>query len=61
MRSGKQICDSPQGEEYGAKTDDGHNGYSPAPPAHGKTQMQQGSVQKPGNERPGFLGIPMPV
>src|SRR3989339_397215 len=61
MHSPQQISHTPEGKKNCAKPDNSHDCRPPAPPAHGEPLMQNSRVNEPGDQGPGFLGIPLPV
>src|SRR4029453_8986657 len=48
-------------EQQGGQADDRQPGGAAAPPAGGGAGMEVGGEHRPGDERPGLLGIPAPV
>ena len=56
-----QVIDSKIGDEDTEKTDDRHDCNFFPGPASNHARMQQGSIDEPGDQRPGFFRVPAPV
>ena len=61
VQARKQEVHAKIGEEHGHKAKKRHPGQKTAAFSARKTGVQGESVEKPGDERPGLLGIPVPV
>ncbi len=61
MQTSKQEVDSEIGEKNRSNADNRQPGNTAARPSPGKAGMEGQGIDKPGNDRPGLLGIPAPV
>ena len=61
VQAGEEKIHPVIGKDDRQKTNNGYPGDPFPGPASDKTGMQGNGIHKPGNQRPGFLGIPAPV
>ena len=61
MQSGEKEVHTQEGEKHGEESNDGHEGCLSSSPANGQTLMEQGRIEKPRNQGPGFFWVPIPI
>ena len=60
MQAGQQEVHPGEGEDDKDEGDDGQPGHALALPFEAKALVQVNSIENPGNECPGLLGVPTP-
>ena len=61
MQSWEDIVNSKKSEEHPAKPYYGQHGSFVSPPPSGQSGVEENSIDEPGYEGPGLLGVPAPV
>lgn len=61
MKAGEEKVHPKIGEDNRTKSHDGEKGGLSPSPLMGISRMQEGGIDKPRNQRPGFLRVPAPI